>query len=51
MFSQTGAELFAWDQFSEKDPRSLLEVMSDPSEFSTHIQLVVAIQDWLRRNI
>ena len=31
MFSQTGAELFAWDHFSEQDPRSLLEVMSDPS--------------------
>ncbi|KAG7562260.1 hypothetical protein FFLO_02346 [Filobasidium floriforme] len=31
MFSQTGAELFSWDHYSEQDPRSLLEVMSDPT--------------------
>jgi hypothetical protein len=33
LFSQTGAELFGWDHFSEEDPRCLLEVMTDPSEY------------------
>jgi hypothetical protein len=31
LFSQTGAELFGWDKFSDEDPRCLLEVMTDPS--------------------